>query len=168
MLLKWSKVTVFARKPYHFLAILVWCFNTASLLTGRWVDPLIKSLASAIGRLPLGMVLSKRLWNIKAFSLFATHFEEIMNLKAFSLSATHFEAIITVSVNSAAASLQLLSFPSITGLTNLKTSLEEKYKKTKFELFTISSLLCCTPSHISRHQPECEPTHSCNWYFNHK
>ena len=152
MLLKWSKVTVFARKPYHFLAILVWCFNTASLLTGRWVDPLIKSLASAIGRLPLGMVLSKRLWNIKAFSL----------------SATHFEAIITVSVNSAAASLQLLSFPSITGLTNLKRSLEETYKKTKFELFTISSLLCCTPSHISRHQPECEPTHSCNWYFNHK
>lgn len=152
MLLKWSKVTVFARKPYHFLAILVWCFNTASLLTGRCVDPLIKSLASAIGRLPLGMVLSKRLWNIKAFSL----------------SATHFEAIITVSVNSAAASLQLLSFPSITGLTNLKRSLEETYKKTKFELFTISSLLCCTPSHISRHQPECEPTHSCNWYFNHK
>ena len=52
-----------------------------------------------------------------------------MNLKAFSLSAIHFEAIITVSVNSAAASLQLLSFPSITGLTNLKRSLEETYKK---------------------------------------
>ena len=152
MLLKWSKVTIFARKPNHFLAILVWCFNTASLLTGRWVDPLIKSLASAIGRLPLGMVLSERLWNIKAFSLFATHFE----------------AIITVSVNSAAASLQLLSFPSITGLTNIKTSLEENYRKTKFELFTISSQLCCTPSHISRHQPECEPANSCNWYFYHK